>query len=202
MELHLEHTATSVNDQGKIFNTFGKTYVTRLTMNQSSTNYQSQSQVQAVFQPPVKDVANVYGRQQRSDYSATNAQMEASDQLRPQNFTRRFQNQYSGQLPYATTGFKPSAEQWTSLPTRASRVCINIAEEKEPFYERYWPITDHQPVQPSIGDVVADPRYHMQMTKTFTADYKKLVDNPAVTPVARVVPTYGISTYNVVPKNL
>ena len=164
----------------------------RLYTSKDSQYMQSQAQAQAVFQSPVKDVQNVWGPQQRASWESSQQRIDASSELRPQNYQRKFRNSYSGQLPYATMGATPGYGQMVPETTKASRVCINKSEEATPFYERYWPIVDHQPILPTIGDVDADPRYKARMTKTFTTEYKAQIELPGVATVKTITPTFGL----------
>lgn len=153
---------------------------------------QNQAQAQAVYQRPIKEFS-YYGLQQVPQEMRN---VDTENSLRPQSFERKFQYQKSEQLPYATMPFSRKGHTLESaLPTKAvNRVCINEKELQVPFYERYWQIWDYTPVKPTCGDVTQDPRYNAEITKTFTAQYKKLVETPGAPPIKTVQPTYGYQT--------
>lgn len=149
-----------------------------------------QSQPSAIFQRPVKDVQNVFGRPERTQWEDSSSRIDANSDMRPKTFDAPFRRPYSGPLP-SFNAFVASSGQMVGETTRISRIETNEIEQTVPFYERYWPILQGQPIQPSIGDIDSDPRYMMQNTRN-VAQYQKLSDLPGAATVKTVHPNYGI----------
>jgi hypothetical protein len=151
---------------------------------------QSSAQVQAVYQRPVKEVENVFGQRNRTDYTA-----DVANDLRPKSYGPRFSQPYSEQLPHAGQGVRWSTGQLIPEPTRTTRVAMNKAFEDTPYYERKWEPVEHLPVLPTIGNIDADPRYHSLSTKTNMTEYKQICEEPqrgAFPNFKTVQPSFGM----------
>jgi hypothetical protein len=111
---------------------------------------------------------------QQTDYSSVNFDAEQSFRSNENNLKKGLRP-WSGQLPYRSTkSFVNPGTRMIPESTRSSRVCFNDAlANSGPWYLRQWPIWDHLPFLPSVGDVTKDPRYAVQ-TKGFTTEYRRI----------------------------
>ena len=142
---------------------------------------------QVISERPVKDIQNVFGRQERTSWESGTTRIDADSNLRPKKFEGKHRHPFSGQLPYSSLGYEPSAGQVPFELTQSSRVEIHKAENNVPFYERYWPILK----QPGINDITVDPKYHMQNTRNLP-HYQKLTSENGPS-VKTIHPTYGLN---------
>jgi len=131
---------------------------------------QDQTQVQAVFQKPIKFIENYWGQDVRADPRNRNYDVEMSFWPR---FGRDRMN--VGSLPYTTSPkmLRNPVDRMMSEPTKMgfSRACFNECVNRSgPWYLRHWQIWDYAPLPPTNGDVSKDPRYGMD-TRQFTEPY-------------------------------
>lgn len=135
-------------------------------------SFQDQSQVQAVFQKPIKYIENVWGQDIKTDPRNKNYDVQMS--FYPKQFGTERMN--TGSLPYNTSPRlrKQVGERMIPEGTKMmwSRSCWNeCLNNAGPWYLRHWQIWDYAPFRPTGGNVALDPRYGID-TRKFTEPYK------------------------------
>ncbi len=155
--------------------------------NQVDGDYQSVTGIQLIQQQPVRDLENYFGRQSRSK----DKQQYNSD-LGESTITRRSRFSHSKELPNFEQRIKyNTSDQFISMPTRTSRVCMNAQMEKTPAFGYAFDTFKLSPYyEPTACDTDNDPRYHSQSTKTFTTDYKRQKDFKSTKGTLTVRPSY------------
>src|SRR6478609_2746692 len=139
---------------------------------------QDQSQPQAVIQKPIKYIEDYYGQAMRVDHTKVNLDWEMENWPK---FGKDRMN--SGSLPYtASPRYRRNmSDRMIPEDTKMSwsRSCWNeCLNQAGPWYLRHWQIFDYAPFVPTLGDIVADPRYGTVYTKKTTQTYK--VERPGI----------------------
>jgi hypothetical protein len=133
------------------------------------------SPVAAIIGKPVKGLTDFFGNavnHMRGPEALKQAFQRPEQSPNGKSFKR-----YEGSLPYQTTPRQMNVPEFQMIPedTHTSRVCLNEQVEREPLYNRSWPVASH--FFPLTCPTDVDPRRGMQ-TKTFTATYVPDCDLP------------------------